>query len=671
MTILANMTPAQRAEFLAAGDTSGLLTKDQATTGTGVKADGVVGALAAQVGGVLATDIPSLSVPADVNVIRLAGYNAASKGMAAPTYIRTTKPGVKAYRIQDANGQRWQLIADTIRPKELGATGRDGTDSTQGFLEAFGYAKELQTALLTAAPDEIHPRGLLIELGSGKFNISQPMPLFDRLVVQGSGKAYGADRTHVYTDGPAFFTMSQRAGRSNAQLQGFQLEGVFLYGKNDRSTRFILEADDSYSIAMTACLIEHNQFSHMQAFKAFMTVSHFSHNEFTDMTSGNFVIGGSDTWVEYNLCNGDGAPNHTAVCSLIQFDNSRLNHNYITGASPTGNPPSSAVARPVPLYMQNCEEVDAYFNWLDLSDGAAMVLNDVRRSRFGGNRLCELGNNPPTLDTAGNAVEGSRNCAARVLIGCRKLTFQDIIRDAPVATANILSNGAVECDEITFDDITENHLGGLIRNGTISWSKTIVRRDRPAMEAMKPDATGGRGTYAVSGGLQTVGSAGAPVAFTTTGGASFTGYITPNAPTGSLLVVTSLTSGTINLGTTIQGSGVAARTKIQGFVQGDSAVHTAMTMPFVMQGRYSNAGATNGLILNVPTAIPGRVVEVFQATGSYVTGINIVAGEVIRGQGASTGIRLPASDRGKFIRIECVEAGTWEYTTNGASVTFV
>jgi len=52
MTILANMTPAQRAEFLAAGDTSGLLTKDQAATGTGVKADGLVGSAAAQVAGI-------------------------------------------------------------------------------------------------------------------------------------------------------------------------------------------------------------------------------------------------------------------------------------------------------------------------------------------------------------------------------------------------------------------------------------------------------------------------------------------------------------------------------------------------------------------------------------------------------------------------------------------
>jgi len=49
MTILANMTPAQRAEFLAAGDTSGLLTKDQATAGTGVNASGLVGSAAAQV----------------------------------------------------------------------------------------------------------------------------------------------------------------------------------------------------------------------------------------------------------------------------------------------------------------------------------------------------------------------------------------------------------------------------------------------------------------------------------------------------------------------------------------------------------------------------------------------------------------------------------------------
>jgi len=77
MTILSNMTPAQRAEFLAAGDTSGLLTKDQATAGTGVKADGLVGSAAAQVRGGPLTNGVWVKLPAIYRIL-LGGTGAVS-----------------------------------------------------------------------------------------------------------------------------------------------------------------------------------------------------------------------------------------------------------------------------------------------------------------------------------------------------------------------------------------------------------------------------------------------------------------------------------------------------------------------------------------------------------------------------------------------------------------
>lgn len=440
----------------------------------------------------VASQIPSLSVPIDVDIIRLSGYNTASKGQAAPAYIKTTKPGVKAYRIEDASGQRWQLIADTIKPKELGATGKRDVDSTQGLVEAFGWAKELAQALMSGAPDEVHPRGMPIDLGTGFYETNQPITIFDRLSLRGSSESWAEDGAVIRTSATSLLTKSQIAAGSSSSIDNFSLRGMSLIGRSDMTTKFI---DNIASVGAAqpfkGSFLENLNLLQLLPPFLYLLASRYARNQHSRMPFGNLRVGGSDSVVEDNFFNGDAFGSFVAaydadpVVYVQNLDNSRYRRNYNTGTSF-----GAGIARyPMTTFFDLCDELIVEDNWFDLSNTCVAMLRNVTSSSFSKNRYCRFALNPPSIESGGGAVEASRFNAAITMIGCTDVTFaneefrQIGLDNQTAATINVLDNATVTDRIRITDPIAANHNFSIANNGTQSragrmWVRHLEREIR-------------------------------------------------------------------------------------------------------------------------------------------------------------------------------------------------
>lgn len=99
----------------------------------------------------LATAIGTLTVPADVGVIRTSGYAAAGKGAAAYVSDALANASLAASlpRVckQSADGRFWRLLPDpAIGVTQVGASGDGETDDYQAIQAALDYAQTFSSA---------------------------------------------------------------------------------------------------------------------------------------------------------------------------------------------------------------------------------------------------------------------------------------------------------------------------------------------------------------------------------------------------------------------------------------------------------------------------------------------------------------------------------------------
>jgi RHS repeat-associated protein len=253
-----------------------------------------------------------------------------------------------------------------------------------------------------------------------------------------------------------------------------------------------------------------------------------------------------------------------------------------------------------------------------------------------------------TMITAfGTGTGGTGTYTVNMAAGVSSTT---ITSPAPTMTVTAVTSGTLVVGQtVTGTGVTAGTVivgystgTGGVGTYTVNLSQTVASTTLGAGPPTLTVTSVASGALAVGQGVTGTGVTSGTVITGVGSGSGGTGTYTVNTPqtvassalttTAPTLTVSAVTSGTLAVGQSVTGTGVAANTTITGFGTGSGGVGTyALSTPQTVASRTLTATGSNGVM--TVTAVSSGVL----AVGQTITGSGVAAGTLITGLGTGTG----------------------------------